>query len=81
MINFKGLTWVFGFLITVPGDTWIYGKFVCALVFCILNSTQGFHIFTVYILVSKRRQQLLKKKIILKMIELKIKIGASLNQN
>jgi len=31
-----------------------------------MNSTQGFHIFIVYILVSKRRHQILKKIVIKK---------------
>jgi hypothetical protein len=69
---FLGLTWLFGFLVTIPVDgTSTYARFAFALIFCILNSTQGLHIFIIHILISKRRQQLLKEKILFQIKEMK----------
>ena len=76
-----GLTWLFGFLVTIPGnDSWIYLKFVYAMLFSILNSTQGFHIFVVYIIVSRKRHEILKKKLALSMKSLaELKLRFRLN--
>ena len=67
-VKFLGLTWLFGFLVTIPGNEI---RFVYALLFCILNSTQGFHIFFVYIVISKRRRELLKSKLIFQLKDFK----------
>ncbi len=71
----KGLTWLFGFLVSIPesNDAWAYVRFVYALIFCLLNSTQGIHIFIVYILVSKRRHEILKKKVFNQLSKIKLK--------
>ena len=70
--SIKALTWIFGFLVTIPGNSdWIYMKFAYALIFCLLNSTQGFQIFVVYILISRSRGKILKKKI--KMVNILLK--------
>ena len=55
---------MFGFLVTIPGSSsWIYLKFVYSLIFTLFNSSQGFHIFLVYIIVSKKRHEMLKSKL------------------
>lgn len=78
---FKAITWIFGFLVTIPGNAdWIYIKFVYALIFCILNSTQGFQIFIVYILISRSRADILKFKLQLVVKELKIKLKDELKK-
>ena len=58
------MTWLFGFLVTIPGDdNWIYLKFVYAFIFCVLNASLGLQIFLVYILITKSRRETLKNKI------------------
>ena len=46
-----GLTWVFAFLAIIPGDS----KDLFLIIFCILNSFQGFFILIAYIVLSKIR--------------------------
>ena len=46
-----GLTWIFAFLAILPADD--YTRTAFSLIFCILNSFQGFFIFSSYILLSK----------------------------
>jgi hypothetical protein len=41
---------------------------------CYLH-TQGFHIFLIYILISKRRHEILKKKLLIKIKDLKDRFG------
>ena len=70
-----GLTWLFGFLVALPtNEISIYIRFIFGLIFCVLNSTQGLHIFIIYFLISKRRQELLKEKIMFQVKELKKKM-------
>ena len=38
-------------------------RYVFALIFCLLNSTQGFQIFYAYLVVSKGRRKILKEKL------------------
>jgi hypothetical protein len=58
--------------VTIPtGGSSVYIRFAFALIFCVLNSTQGLHIFIVYILISKRRQELLREKILFQIKEMK----------
>jgi len=59
----------------------MYIKFVYALIFCILNSTQGFQIFIVYIIISKSRNKLLKNKLQLVVRELKHRFKDDLKKN
>ncbi len=77
----KGFTWMFGFLIIIPTDPGTIARFVFALFFCVLNSTQGLHIFIVYILISKRRQQLLKEKILFQINDLRKKWAQKSKKN
>ena len=79
--SIKALTWIFGFLVTIPGNSdWIYMKFAYALIFCLLNSTQGFQIFVVYILISRSRGDILKFKLQLVVKELKIRLKDELKK-
>ena len=79
----KGLTWIFGFLVSIPEstDAWMYVRFVYALVFCLLNSTQGVHVFIVYLLVSRRRHQILKGKVVEQVRRVKRKFHNSKERN
>ena len=38
-------------------------RFTFSLIFCILNSTHGFQIFIVYIVISQKRRKILKEKL------------------
>ena len=59
-----GLSWLFGFLVTIPAQNeWIYLRFTFGLIFCLLNSTQGFQIFFTYFVISNRRRDILSKMI------------------
>ena len=59
-----GLTWLFGFLVTIPAEgDWIYARFVYGLIFCLLNATQGFQIFFTFFIISKRRRKILDEKV------------------
>lgn len=58
------ITWIFGFLVTIPGnENWIYLKFSYAVIFCVLNASLGLQIFVVYILITKSRRQMLNSKL------------------
>lgn len=59
----SSITWLFGFLVTIPGDSnWIYLKFVYAILFCLFNASLGLQVFVVYILITKSRREILKNK-------------------
>lgn len=59
-----GMSWLFGFLVTIPTQNeWIYMRFTFGLIFCLLNSTQGFQIFFTYFIISNRRRDILGKMI------------------
>ena len=45
-MSFKGLTWVFAFLVIIPDPNGVpYMGFIFGLIFCILNSLQGVFVF------------------------------------
>ena len=55
-------------------------RFTFSLIFCILNSTHGFQIFIVYLIISKKRRKILKEKLdILKKKEFFLQIKKSLS--
>jgi hypothetical protein len=61
-------------VITIPAnDQWAYIKFFYSIFFILLNATQGFHIFIVYIIISKKRHEILTKKITHTVKQLKYK--------
>ena len=53
---------MFGLLVAIPIDNQP-ARYVFALIFCFLNSTQGFQIFYVYLVVSKGRRRMLEQKL------------------
>lgn len=76
-----GLTWLFGFLVTLPAEgDWIYARFVYGLIFCLLNATQGFQIFFTYFIISKRRRKLLEEKLKIQLEIIKKKLQKPKNK-
>lgn len=64
LCSFAAITWIFGFLVTIPGnENWIYLKFTYAVIFCVLNASLGLQIFVVYILITKSRRKMLNSKL------------------
>ena len=53
-----GLTWTLGLFLQIPLNENV--KTIIALAFCILNSLQGFLMFTIYLIFSKSRRKYLK---------------------
>lgn len=74
LINFfKDIVWIIGFMVMIPFDEIgiDFFRYGFAILFAILNSVHGFHIFYVYIVISDKRKSLLLEKINIRLNALK----------